>query len=603
MSSGKIEQGFPPPYSKPRRFSIMVRPHARHGFCLVPALLLAACAASVSAQDFATPLNIGDRPIADQMMPPIIAVDQQPTGSEAQQPQAEKPQAEKDAAPKSTEPCKTCCHGTLLDWSKYPATIRPMSRPGIFSIPPPPGPAYYSMWDAITGECRKAPPKSGYPPNAIMPWAFYDADWRFVEGVPCQDRTFVERMKRIHLGDCWLLSTGGEYWLRYHNEHNARLSEAEATFTFQHLRTYADLWYKDSLRIYGEFVWADLFNENIAPLPPDVDRGDINSLFVDLKLFDYQGKPVFVRGGRQEFQYGSQRFVTPLPWANKRNTFQGIKLFRQSEKWDFDAFWGQFVPPVANEFDSADENINLAGLWLTQKPQKGEAIDYYYLLLDNENSTAPQGVVRTPTQAHTLGSRWSGDRCGNLWDVEGAVQFGEVDSRDLLAGMFTAGLGRNWKDASMSPTAWLYYDYASGDADPNVGTANTLNSIFPFGHYYLGWADLVGRQNIHDVNAHLYLYPAPWMMVWLQYHHFWLAEPADSLYTPAGVGYRRDATGQSGTDVGDEIDLVFNFHLTRYSDFLVSYNMFFGGEFLENTAGPNAAIDSSALYMLFQQRW
>ena len=50
--------------------------------------------------------------------------------------------------------------------------------------------------------------------------------------------------------------------------------------------------------------------------------------------------------------------------------------------------------------------------------------------------------------------------------------------------------------------------------------------------------------------------------MWLQYHHFWLAEARDALYNAAGVAYRRDPTGQSGTDVGNEIDFILNFHLT-----------------------------------------
>jgi len=499
--------------------------------------------------------------------------------------------------------CKTCCRGLLIDWSKYPATIKPMPRPGIFPIPPAPGPGYFSLWDQLTGEMRQAPPKSGYAPFAINAWPFYDADWRYVEQINPADRTLVESLKRIHLNDCWLFSTGGEYWIRYMHEHNSRLSEQRNTYTLNHVRMFTDLWYRDWLRIYGEYVWADSKGEDLPPVPPDVDRGDILDLFVDLKLFELAGKPVFVRGGRQELLFGSQRLITPLPWANKRHTFQGLKFFRQGEQWDFDAFWTQFVPPDASDFDAVDENRNLAGTWLTYRPQKGEFVDFYYLLFDNENPVTQQTIVRSPFQNHTIGSRWTGDQDGWLWDFEGALQFGEQGGNDVFAGMGTAGLGHTWKAAPLSPTFWTYYDYASGDSDPNSGDVHTFNQIFPFGHYYMGWMDLVGRQNIHDVNAHLYLYPASWVTVWLQYHHFWLDKSQDALYNAGGVAYRRDASGASGTDVGDEVDVVLNFHLTRYSDILVSYNKLFGGGFLQNTAGPNQAVDAESLYLMFQQRW
>ena len=524
-----------------------------------------------------------------------------------QEPKAEtpaEPQADPAAEAKKPDPtCKTCCRGTLVDWSKFPATIHPMARPGFFPIPPTEGAAYYSLWDQMTGECRQTPPKSGYAPFALNAWPFFDADWRYVEGVDPCERTFVEQLKRMHLNECWLLSTGGEYWMRHHNETNSRLTETNNDYSLHHVRTYADLWYKDSLRIYGEFVWADAFEEDLPPLATEVDRGDIQNLFFDLRLFDYCEKPVFVRVGRQEMVYGSQRLLTGLPWANKRHTFQGVKIFRQGEKWDFDAFWTQFVPSLANDFDRADENQNLAGTWLTYRPKKGEFIDFYYLLFDNENSVTQQQIVRTPLQAHTVGSRWAGDQEGSLWDFEAALQFGEQGGEDLFAAMATAGLGRQWKCAPMTPTAWLYYDFASGDDDPTGGAAHTFNPLFPFGHYYMGWADLVNRQNIHDLNAHLYLYPARWLTTNLQYHRFWLAEGRDALYNAGGAAYRRDPTGTAGSDVGHELDLVLNFHLTRYSDVLVSYAKLFGGDFLENTASPTQAANADALYLIYQQRW
>jgi Alginate export len=499
--------------------------------------------------------------------------------------------------------CETCCHGRLIDWSKYPATIRPMPRPGDFPIPPPPGPGYYSLWDQVMGNCRKAPPKSGYAPFCINAWPFFDADWRFVESIPPCERTCVEKLKRIHVNDCLLYSTGGEYWIRYMDEDNSRLTTTHNTYNLQHVRLFGDLWYSDCLRLYGEYIWADSFGEELPPGPPDVDRGDIQDLFVDVKLMEYEGKPVYVRGGRQELLYGSQRLVSPLPWANRRHTFDGVKVFRQGEKWDIDGFWTQYVPPLASEFDEADANRQLAGTWLTYRPKKGEYVDYYYLMNENGDSVVQQDIVRSPFQTHTFGSRWSGDNCGRLWDFEGALQCGNQGGSDVFAGMATAGVGHNWKNAPLSPTVWMYYDYASGDGNPNAGDVHTFNPPYPFGHYYLGWMDLVGRQNIHDANAHLFLYPQPWITVWLQYHHFWLAEDRDALYNAGGVAYRRDPTGQAGNDVGDEFDFVVNFHLTTYSDLLVSYNKLFGGSFLEATSGPGLASDADSLYLMFVQRW
>ena len=489
-----------------------------------------------------------------------------------------------------------------MNWSTVPESIRPMPRPGNFPIPRK-GCGYYSLWDQVTDTCRDKRPKNGYPPFALMASPFYDSDFRYVEKLDFSEQTLSEKLKRIPVTDCATFSTGGQFWARYHNEHNSRLTRTDNSYTLPRVRLYGDLLIGDRLRVYGEYLWADISSEELAPLPIDVDRGDALNLFVELNLFDYDGKPVFARVGRQELMFGAQRLVSTLDWANTRRTFDGVKLFRNGEKWDVDLFYTAFVPPVANEFDKADDDREFGGAWTTYRPQKGHFLDFYYLYFDNSKAVTQQSIVRAPTESHTVGTRYAGDRCGYLWDCELALQFGDQGGQDLLAGMATAGVGRNFKNACWSPTVWVYYDYASGDSDPTSGDAHTFNQLFPFGHYYLGWMDLVGRQNIHDLNAHLLFYPQPWITVWLQYHHFQLDQSRDALYNAGGVAYRRDPTGAAGTDVGNEFDIALNFHLTNNSDILVSYNKLFGGRFLEATSGPNAAVDAETLYLMFQQKW
>ena len=136
------------------------------------------------------------------------------------------------------------------------------------------------------------------------------------------------------------------------------------------------------------------------------------------------------------------------------------------------------------------------------------------------------------------------------------------------AGMATTGLGYNFKDALWNPTVWAYYDYASGGG-ATTGTDHTFNQLFPFGHYYLGWLDLVGRQNIHDLNFHFYLYPTKWVTTWLQFHSFWLADRSDALYNAAGVPIRISPNGGAGSHVGEELDLVYELppvHACRHPD-------------------------------------
>jgi hypothetical protein len=490
-----------------------------------------------------------------------------------------------------------------IDWSKLPTTIHSMPRTGIFQVPPTTKTGYYSLWDYLLDQERAASPKTGYSNTALNQFSFFDSDWRYVDSLAQEDRTWVERLKRMRVGERFMLSVGGSYWIRSMNENNSRLTRTTNDYTLNRIRTYADVTYKDAARVYGEYLWCDSFGEELAPLITDANRGDILNLFVDLKVFEVEDKPVFVRGGRQELLYGSQRLIAPVEWSNTRRTFDGLKIFRQGAHWDIDAFWMQPVIPRAGAFDQADHKQNFSGLWTTRRREKGEFFDLYYLNYSNSNSLVQAGIDRAPTSVNTFGTRLAGNESGFLWDFETMLQVGEKVDRDLVAAAATAGIGYTWQESTWSPTLWTYYDYASGDSDPNSGSVHTFNQLFPFGHYYMGWMDLVGRQNIHDANLHCYLYPAPWITLWSQYHHFWLDQAKDALYGPSGSVMRRDATGNSGTNVGDEIGLFANLHLTRYSDFMASYNKLYGGGFLEATAGANQSADADSLYLMFQQRW
>src|SRR5205823_7214995 len=170
------------------------------------------------------------------------------------------------------------------------------------------------------------------------------------------------------------------------------------------------------------------------------------------------------------------------------------KAYWHGEDLDVDAFWMQPVVPNADRFDSVDTDRNFFGVWTTMRPRPGTTFDLYYLGLIT--SGAPNdGDVQT------LGGRYAGDVCGRwLYDAEGAVQFGDRDGRHVFAQMATGGLGYRFCDLPWNPQVWTYYDYASGDKDPTGPSDRTFNQLFPFGHYYLGYLDLVGRQNIRDLN-------------------------------------------------------------------------------------------------------
>ncbi len=198
-------------------------------------------------------------------------------------------------------------------------------------------------------------------------------------------------------------------------------------------------------------------------------------------------------------------------------------------------------------------------------------------------------------------------------------QFGRFAAQAQSAWAATAGVGYYFKDCCMTPTAWLYYDYASGSdnlarSPAAAGVAgpqapHTFNQLFPFGHYYFGFADLVGRQNIHDFAAVTTLYPADWMFTQFQVHNFYLDSGKDFLYNAGGAGIRRDntGTGRAGRVVGTELDFVVNFHIDNHQDVLFSYSYLINGRFVRQTAqqqnNPEGRENAQALYVQYSFRW
>jgi hypothetical protein len=504
-------------------------------------------------------------------------------------------------------------------WSRIP-DLPPVPRPGQFILPPQ-GEGYYFLSDLLKGEPRDKAP--------ISPWrgVFYDNDFRYLDQVDGKPVDCFDDIKRIHLGglfgscaDDWLLSVGGEFRYRLMNEIDSRLTAKDNRYDLTRTRVYGDLWYKDLFRVYVEYYDAQSYSQDLPPLPIDVNHSDLLNAFVDIKLAEIDDHPVYARVGRQELLYGSQRLISPLDWANTRRTFEGAKVFWHNDKWSFDAFWTRPVPVSPGRFDAADANRQFAGAWASYRPDAKQTFDAYYLYLDNDirvgTGFVPGG--RGGYDLNTIGGRWNGwapvaelmpgRGCGGaegnlLWDFEGGMQLGDFSARNVVAGFATAGVGYCFKGLPMQPQFWAYFDYASGTPDlTGTGVFSTFNQLFPFGHYYLGYLDLVGRENIKDWNFQLTCYPTKWVTLLAQYHVFNLSQAGDALYGPA-PGYpieRLSPNGSAGTDVGQELDLYADFRLSRHQSVLIGWSKLYEGNFIRNS-GPS--VSPELFYVQYTFRW
>lgn len=477
----------------------------------------------------------------------------------------------------------------ITELMKQVPVVTKAPRPGGFVVPPGPEateyPNQYSLWDFVTQKNRTTKPTQPYAPFALQTTPAFDIDFSYLDN-PDHETDLFDPLKRIHIGNDILLSFGGQFWYRYMNETDSRLNAAGRNNSFHLARTrfHADIWYQDKVRLFAEFLDARQWGQELAPLGIDRNHTDMLNLFMDVKLAEAQGGKAYVRVGRQELTYGSQRLISSLDWVNTRRTFQGVKAFWQTPKFNLDTFWVRPMVTEAQEFDQWQKKQDFVGLWGTYKPKKGDAFDLYFLsLLDDRGMYMGQGGVLGNSVIHTIGSRYVGTYQRFMYELEGMYQFGKYSNQDISAGAIAAGAGYRIP-LPLNPQFWLRYDYASGDDNlGSGGTRNTFNHLFPFGNYYMGWMDRVGRQNIHDFNAQFSFHPQRWLTFLTQYHRFYLASKTDFLYNAGGAATLRDPTGAAGSHVGDEIDLRFNIHVDRHQDVLVGYSKLWAGDFMKAT--------------------
>lgn len=488
------------------------------------------------------------------------------------------------------------------EWAKVPV-LRPFPKPEYF-VQLPAGEGYYSLWDRMRKLYREKPPKYPMPRVQAMPLPFYDVDWKYLEGdVPEIERDLWDRFKRIHPTDDWAISFGGEFRIRGDNIVSQFFREFDENYWINRERLYGDFWYRDAIRAYVEFISAEKHGQNDPTIFTDINKADLLNAFFDLRvdLGQTEDKTYF-RIGRQELYYGSQRLISALDWANTRRTFQGVKIFERTETYDMDLFWVQPVVINTGQFDSVNADVSFAGWWNTFRPVTGITGDLYVLNLnDNADTAAGDKGKLGGRNFTTTGIRAVYDKDGWYAEGETMLQFGMWSNQAFFSQAASAGGGYTWQKIHGLPSLQAHYDFASGSSHPFAGNSNsTFQQLYPFGHYYFGYLDLVGRQNIHDISFQFAWWPTHALQFGIQSHQFYLDSPRDALYAANGKKLRQDLTGKAGRNVGEEIDITTTYHLSNHQDVLVGWSQIWSGEYIRKS-GP--ATNPQYWYMQYSYRW
>ena len=382
-----------------------------------------------------------------------------------------------------------------------------------------------------------------------------------------------DQLKGHKVGQCGNLDVGGQIRFRYHSESGmgqragfTRFQDTDNDFVLSRLRLYGDWKANDRFRFYIEGIYANVLTANSEYVPRVIDQnfGDLLNLFADVKLFD----DTIVRIGRQEMLYGAQRLISPLDWANTRRTFDGVRLITKTDDVRIDAFYTQAIRPIANDFDTPNEDLDFFGTYLTYKGWENKTLDLYALGLNNNDG---------PTQTEnfvTYGSRFQGSTKSKvLYESEGMIQTGrnDVTGQDITAYAWTTGLGYQIPGLCRKPTLWGFYDFASGDGPG--GADNGFNDLFPLGHKYLGFIDAVQRNNIESANLRLTMEPSKKLSLLFWYYNFQADEPASNVLSFGGT----PAQDPNASKFGNELDILATYNVGPRSSILGGYSHLWRG--------------------------
>ena len=308
-----------------------------------------------------------------------------------------------------------------------------------------------------------------------------------------------------------------------------------------------------------------------------------------------------VRVGRQELAFGEQRLVGHVSWLNAARTFDAARLTIRRPRLVVDAFGATVVRILDDRWDRSGNGSQFHGVYAVASGIVPQASVEPYVFWRGERTTTTESGVAGRLSVVTVGVRAAG-RLGigtgrPSYAAEFSLQRGRAGTDEVHAWASHARLDL---PASRHLILGAEYNYASGDANPTDGRRGTFDPLYPTPHDKYGLADQVGWRNMHHVRAGFTLTRWPSMPVRAGYHHWWLADARDALYTPGGAALARLPAGAPSRHVGHEIDIQVTRALGRRAQVAAGYALVLPGAFLEaTTAGVRAHFPFAMLTFVF----
>jgi hypothetical protein len=395
------------------------------------------------------------------------------------------------------------------------------------------------------------------------------------------------------------IKVGGEFRTRFEGftggSFKANTTDA---YTLSRLKLNVTMKPTSWLTFFGEGYDARAIGKSPA-LPPFQNTWDIRQAYAEFG--DSEKKTFGLRVGRQEFNFGDQRLIGALPWANTARTFDAVRGTFHVKGFRADVFSASVVNQTDGTWDHHLQGNNLHGIYTAlDKLIPNATIEPYAFWRLQPRVKNEAGIVANVDEKVT-GVRWVGKLpLAFDYGLEAVNEAGSLGSDKISAWATHFVIGRTTKSFRATPRIFAEFNFASGDKNAKDGTRGTFDQLYPTGHDKYGLSDQVGWRNMKDFRTGIETKPRRNVTAAVVYNDLYLASSTDALYNAAGAAVFRSLTGTAGTHIGQELDVIATWTIIKPLVAGAGFAHLFPGQFLKNVT-PGMAYNYP--YVMFTYKF
>jgi hypothetical protein len=247
------------------------------------------------------------------------------------------------------------------------------------------------------------------------------------------------------------------------------------SFTSMRVRAAMNALLEGNVRIFVQLQDVRLFGEEGNTLSDyNANSFDLHQGFVELTEVPSLGGAL--RVGRQQLALGEQRLVGAVDWAQQGRSFDGFRYTTPSLSGMKVEIFGMKLREDTS--DAHDWESSFLGAYGNLPMGETGSLDVYGLLTTDSREDNGGEL--------TFGSLWKGQAGPIHLRLEGSLQTGERNGTEVSAYMVGVRAGAQLHE---STTVTLWYDYLSGDDDPDDDEIGVFNTLFATNHAFYGLAD------------------------------------------------------------------------------------------------------------------